>query len=228
MTLITVAHPRSKREIRHCLQSFRHWNPEPFDWVLLTEAENVGALQEIAGDLARVEAMAPEAEAVRRGYYRQQAAKLFAYRSTDDPQIVITDDDTEAVAPWSSETLFDGDRARIWYRIHSLAFWLPGQRWVFPGRCTRDFQLLLPFAIRRETLQAVAESEFGARALTAWHRSELVSEFMVMGEYASRHDQERAVFLNADQERHWSLNRTPFRDWQAFRPALRRKIAREH
>lgn len=227
MTLITVTHPKYGKELRYCLASYRRFASEPFEWVLLTEAENVAKVQEIAGDLATVQAMTSEAEAIPRGYFRQQAAKLFCYLATDDPDLVITDDDTEAVAPWDRATFFDGEKARIWFKRHSLAFWAQGNRLVFPGAPDRDYQLLLPFAIRRETLQSLAESPFASRCMDAWKRAALVSEFMVMGEYALRHDQERAVLLDASKDQHWTLGINPqFRDWQGFRGAFRHKIGR--
>lgn len=224
MTLVTVTHPRFKRELRFCLESYRRFNPEPFRWALLTEAVNVAEIQAIAGDLAEVLPMDPEAEAVEAPYFRQMAAKLLAYRAASGP-LVITDDDTEAVSAWSHETLFDGERARIWYRNTKLSFWSSGQVGIFSGLPKRDFQLLLPFAVHSETLRALAESRHGKRAMEGWHRREIISEFMVMGEFAWR-NQERATFHDADREQHWTLGRNPaFRDWEGFRKAFKRRIA---
>jgi hypothetical protein len=175
--------------------------------------------------------MAPEAEAVRVGYMRQMAAKAYAWRHTRDPELVITDDDTEAIGSWGRGTFFDaGGRAQIWHKRHSLSFWLAGNRMLFGHGVEHDFQLLLPFAIRRETLEDFVHSSPGRWAMDAWRRGDLVSEFMAFGEYALREDPALAIGRDVMTDPgHWTHtlgSRPCFRDWQGFRRSFRKRIAR--
>lgn len=233
LTFFTVALPESHLELRNCLETVYRFGPELLDWVLVTEPEHVPALREIVGPWhargVRVEGMRPEAMAIRKGYFRQMMAKMQAHRYTAAEQIVITDDDTEAIADWSPARFFDEHgRARVWYRRNPVAFWCSGSLYVFGKRSPRNFQLKIPFAIRREVLEDLERSARLERCLTCWKRNELLSEFMVMGEAAWLDPlrEERTVFVSG-VEGHPVLGREAcFDDWQGFRRDLRKAILR--
>jgi hypothetical protein len=163
---------------------------------------------------------------IPHGYKRQMAAKLLAAELTSDTHLVITDDDTESLAPWGEGTFFDEQgRARIFYRRADGHFWRAGNARLFGVDCPRDWQLRLPFAIHRETLQGLFEAH-GAQVLELWERDVWVSEFAAMGEWAWRTCCPFAVCADVQHDlTHWAIGRRPaFRDWQANRRSYRRAI----
>lgn len=229
MTIVLVSHPRNRLELPWCIESYRRHCRHGFDLVVLTERANLDVMRSILPG-ERVEAMAEEAETIPIGYYRQQAAKLYSFRSVEEEQLVITDDDTEAIASWSESVFFDEcGRARIFYTQGRPNFWSEGSRRCLIHSAPRQYQHLLPFAIRRESLAALAKSYIARRALELWRVPVKVSEFELMGEWCWNEPdrEERSVFCGNLRD-HWTANigvRPVFRDWQAFRRSFRKRIA---
>jgi hypothetical protein len=229
MKLVLVSHPVNECEIRHCVETYTGFARDAFGWLFITEERNVMRMEDIVCGAGPVVAMGEKLEEIPNGYPRQMAAKLFAHHFTSDPELVIIDDDTEAIRPWGREVLFNDFRARMFYRDGTNYYWHYGQRAVFNEDCPRNFQLLLPFAVRGEILAALEDCGIAERCYDSWRRNHIIiSEFAVMGEFAWRRERGWADFQNIlHNQTHWSLGRTPcFRDWQAFRRSLRKKIAR--
>lgn len=229
MTVVIVSYPDAELEIRHAIRTYEHFAREKFEWLFLTESHHLARMAKIV-DGRPLFAMGKEIEEAQSGYMRQMCAKMFCTKWTEDPFLVITDDDTEAIAPWSRETFFLEDgRARIFYRPSDDYYWREGQVFIFRCNCPRNFQLRLPFSIRRETLVKLQESRHGLIAFGHWKGTlkYFLSEFALFGEFAWRFDRAHAEFFNSvfAPRNHWSLGSQPsFRDWQGFRPSLRKKI----
>lgn len=166
------------------------------------------------------------AETISRGYFRQMAAKLLCSEIISDPQIVITDDDTEAIASWGVDTFFCDDRARIYYEPTPYHAWKRGSALIFARRSVRNWQLRLPLAIRRETLLGLLASPIASGCLAAWRNDQWASEFDAMGEFAWQSQDEHALFVNNYREHsHWATGTRPaFRDWQRNRKGFRKAI----
>lgn len=224
MTIVIVSHPKNLNELRFCIDSFRRLGPPDLEFVILTEPHNLRWMQNaLKGELVRPIDLS--AQAIPTGYYRQQAAKLLCAFEVFDQDIVIVDDDVEALLPFDRETFFMEDRARIHYRdARGHHNWARGAKLVFDRSINFCYQLLLPFAIRRETLVTLAASDFGRRALANWKTDRPVSEFETMGEFARAYDPGRCILYPPGV--HWTIDKRMFRDWQSFRSSFRKRISR--
>ncbi len=228
MRLVIVTHPKHARELVYCLASFERFAIEPIRGLLITEHEHLSAIRAIAPAWCDVAEIPAPARDIPQGYYRQMAAKLFTPLICDDEKIVFTDDDTEAVAAWSSSEFFDHQgRARLWSIRSRISYWHAANESLF-GPCRHNWQLRIPFAVRREALVDLCASPLAERSLAMWRNAEPLSEFALMGEWAWRESEreQRSVFAH-DLSRHWTLGHRPrFRDWQGHRQDFRRKIRR--
>jgi len=198
----------------------------------MTEEENSERLRELL-PAEDVRVMPAALMRIPHGYKRQMAAKLHtAWRLTSDPQLVITDDDTEAIRPWGAETFFRDGRALLHYRVNPLHPWRESTEEVFVDkvfggiRCVRQWQLRLPFAVHGESLARVSESAEGRRCLERWQADLWASEFDVIGEWLWRQQDERCLFRDVRKEPdHWTVGRRPsFRDYQRQRLSMRKRL----
>lgn len=230
VAVVIVSRIENANELRACIEALRRWAAanDPWRCVVVTEAASAPDMSQVLEGLAcEVEAMAPEAEAIAAGPWRQMAAKTMAWQLAETPTelLVLLDDDVEAIAPWSTALFTDQDgRAAMWYRPSGVHPWAWGQRQLFGMACPRDWQIGLPFALRAATLQEFATNRVGVRALELWADGvESVSEWCAIGEWAWREDRSRCRFLNAVATPfHWSSGTRPvFRDWQRRREAWR-------